>query len=365
MTDLLSFRTLGSASVPIICNSTSTNTGIYYPTSTSVGISISGSNVVTVNSTGVGIGTTNPKANLSFVSNVYTAPLGGSAYSQYQIILYDGGTAATSYGMGIESYNMGFNSSGGYKFYQTGGTTPLMVIGGQSTTGVGIGVSAPFCAFSTYTPTISMPNATAWDNTWTVIGANGVNAHGVGIGISTNSYAVINSLSPTAGWRNLAFQTGGGSVAIGTTTFSYQFTLSTDSAAKPSTNLWTVNSDSRIKTNIVDASTSEALALINGLRIREFGYDHTYAACSKLDPTYTEKYGLIAQELQEVAPYCVSTVAGDTVFKDPNSNLPDLTVSDILGINCDELNYATYGAVQELSKQLNLILARLTAANIP
>jgi hypothetical protein len=49
---------LGSASVPIICNSTSSNTGIYYPTSTSVGISISGNLITTVNSMGLGVGIT-------------------------------------------------------------------------------------------------------------------------------------------------------------------------------------------------------------------------------------------------------------------------------------------------------------------
>jgi hypothetical protein len=90
----------------------------------------------------VGIGTANPNGKLTIVNNVYTAPLGGS-YGQYQILLYDGGAAGSSYGMGVEPFNIGFNSAGGYKFYQGASSTPLMVIGGQSSSNVGIGLPSP------------------------------------------------------------------------------------------------------------------------------------------------------------------------------------------------------------------------------
>lgn len=90
----------------------------------------------------LGIGTTAPNAKLTLSNNVYTSPL-GSAYSQYQLLLYDSGSAGTAYGMGIESSNIGLNSNGGYKFYQSGGSTPLMVIGGASNTNVGIGTASP------------------------------------------------------------------------------------------------------------------------------------------------------------------------------------------------------------------------------
>jgi len=90
----------------------------------------------------VGIGAVAPNGKLTIVNNVYTAPL-GSSYGQYQILLYDGSSAPNSYGIGIESFYMGFNSGGGYKFYQGGNTNPFMVIGGQSSTNVGIGTAAP------------------------------------------------------------------------------------------------------------------------------------------------------------------------------------------------------------------------------
>lgn len=90
----------------------------------------------------LGIGTASPAVRLTLSNNVYTAPI-GSSYGAYQLLLYDTGSAATSFGMGIESSNIGFNSAGGYKFYQAGGSTPLMVIGGASSTNVGIGTASP------------------------------------------------------------------------------------------------------------------------------------------------------------------------------------------------------------------------------
>lgn len=91
----------------------------------------------------VGIGTTTPNGKLSIGTNVYTPPL-GSSYGQYQILLFDSGVPSSSYGFGIEADNIGFNSNGGYKFYQNGASTPLMVIGGASSSGkVGIGTANP------------------------------------------------------------------------------------------------------------------------------------------------------------------------------------------------------------------------------
>ena len=70
---------------------------------------------------------------LSFDNTIYTAPL-GTALSQYKEIYYDSGTASSSYGMGVEPFNIGWNSAGGYKFYQGGGSTPILALGGAGST---------------------------------------------------------------------------------------------------------------------------------------------------------------------------------------------------------------------------------------
>jgi hypothetical protein len=122
---------------------TTANAETYITFNTTPNASLTQAERVRITSAGnVGIGITTPNAKLSFGSNIYTPPF-GSSYGQYQIILYDGGTASGSYGMGIESFNIGFNSAGGYKFYQGGAATPIMVVGGQSSTFVGIGTASP------------------------------------------------------------------------------------------------------------------------------------------------------------------------------------------------------------------------------
>ncbi len=94
------------------------------------------------NAGNIGIGTTTPKSKLAMGNNVYTAPL--DAYSKYQVLLYDSGLGATSYGIGIEPAHMGFNAGAGYKFYRGGGATPDMVITGGN---VGIGTTTPAYGF--------------------------------------------------------------------------------------------------------------------------------------------------------------------------------------------------------------------------
>ncbi len=93
--------------------------------------------------TNIEIGTATAHGRLTVSNPPYAPPLGSTGYGAYNFLLYDTGAPSTSYGMGIESWNMGFNSNGGYKFYQNGGATPLMVVGGQGTTNVGIGTTTP------------------------------------------------------------------------------------------------------------------------------------------------------------------------------------------------------------------------------
>jgi hypothetical protein len=95
---------------------------------------------LTLNSSGnVGIGTQTQNAHLSIVNNVATGFLDN--YSEYQEILFDGGTAGSSYGLGIKSSNLVFNSgAGGYSFDRAGNVTAMaidtsgnMSIGGSAT----------------------------------------------------------------------------------------------------------------------------------------------------------------------------------------------------------------------------------------
>jgi len=127
----------------------------------------------------IGLGTAPTAARLTYANDTpYTPPL-GTAYNQFRTILWDGGSAANVYGMGIENSNIGFNSGGGYKFYQAGGATPLMTIGGQGTTAVTISgataVNNNLTVNNTFNVAMNNPNWIApIYNTNTTTSANGM-----------------------------------------------------------------------------------------------------------------------------------------------------------------------------------------------
>jgi Chaperone of endosialidase len=141
------------------------------------------------------------------------------------------------------------------------------------------------------------------------------------------------------------------SLGIGMHPGAYQLQLSTDNAGKPSTNTWTITSDSRIKTNIEDANIDECLDKIRGVRLREFNYHPAYAGQHKLDKD-KKKLGVVAQELEQVAPNCIRTHQGTTTFASEGEKLE---IHELKTVNVDELNYAMYGAIQKLSQMVEAL----------
>jgi hypothetical protein len=82
---------------------------------TADGTSASGGNVITGGKVGINTGLTAPVSQLQIGNNVSAG--GFSNFTDYQILLYKSSTAATSYGIGIESSTMMFHSDVQYKFY--------------------------------------------------------------------------------------------------------------------------------------------------------------------------------------------------------------------------------------------------------
>lgn len=99
---------------------------------------------------------------------------------------------------------------------------------------------------------------------------------------------------------------GGGGLAP-----TYQLQLSEDSAGKPGGGSWTNPSDQRLKKNIRDYTDG----LSEVLRLRPVYYQYNEA--SEYD-TAEEYVGVLAQELQEIAPYMVSE--NKTGFLDVNNS---------------------------------------------
>lgn len=77
---------------------------------------------------------------------------------------------------------------------------------------------------------------------------------------------------------------------------SYQFSLTTDSAAKPSTSTWTVASDERLKEKIVPANLERCWEIVKTVPLKRYTWkDETYTTDQVSDRS---KLGWIAQDVQ-------------------------------------------------------------------
>ena len=83
----------------------------------------------------IGIGTSTGAAKFNIANNVATNFLDN--YNEYQIMLYDGGTAAAAYGIGIKWSTIVLNSGGGAYSFDSGGNTSRMVIDTSGNVGIG------------------------------------------------------------------------------------------------------------------------------------------------------------------------------------------------------------------------------------
>jgi len=130
-----------------------------------------------------------------------------------------------------------------------------------------------------------------------------------------------------------------GYVGIGTTSPSYQLQLSTDSAAKPSTNTWTISSDERIKQDILPYS--DGLAMLLNIQPISYAYNGLGGFAASED----RHIGLSAQALQAVAPYMISSHLGKLHPEDAEN-------TEILDYNGHAMTFALINAVKELHARL-------------
>jgi len=138
--------------------------------------------------------------------------------------------------------------------------------------------------------------------------------------------------------------TAAGNVGIGTAGSTFQLQLSTDSAAKPTSNTWTISSDQRIKTNIQDFT--DGLSTLLNIRPRTY----TYNGLGGLgyDDTKTN-IGIIAQELEPVAPYMIET---------GNGMIDGKEVSDFKSYQGHALPFIMVNAIKELHAKVEDMSSR-------
>lgn len=133
-------------------------------------------------------------------------------------------------------------------------------------------------------------------------------------------------------------------LGIGGVSPSYQLHLSTDSAAKPGGGSWTnSSSDERVKTDI--RPFIDGLDVILGINPVWYKYNGK----GGIEADGTEYVGVIAQDIQEVAPYTVGTYMAKL-------NPDDETETELLNFNSTALTFNLINAVKELNLKVDSLL---------
>ena len=167
---------------------------------------------------------------------------------------------------------------------------------------------------------------------------------------------------------------------------AYQLQVSTDSAGKPSSALWTIVSDERIKEDIELADLDLCYEAIKAIPLKRYKWrDDIYTAEQVTD---RRKLGWIAQDVEAIFPKAVGTyefkynqVFEETIVPAVEEVLDDEgnvttpaqperiekgelisedVIEDCRDLNSDQLYAAMYGAIQKLMVKVETLEARVT-----
>jgi len=140
-----------------------------------------------------------------------------------------------------------------------------------------------------------------------------------------------------------------GLVGIGLTSPSYWLQLSTDSAAKPSTNTWTVVSDERLKKDIMLADLDRCYEIVKTLPLKRFTWkEEVYTVDQVKDRS---KLGWISQDVRnffpkgvDVKPFSLVPIEGRTE-----------EIEDCYSLNADQIYAVMYGAIQKIIEKVEVL----------
>jgi len=306
--------------------------------------------------TNVGIGTTAPNAKLSLANNVATGFLDN--YSEYQAILYDGGSAAGSYGFGIKGNTMVFNSgAGAYSFDRSGAATSMVI---NTTGSVGIGTTNPLSTLDVK-GTLRLTAATAGYASFALPATASSTAYTWPANPGTSGYVLTTNGSGTLSWTAAS----GGSQTPWTSNINAAgYTLNGNSTA--SGNLTLDSTSNATKGYIVLNPTGGNIGIGTAVPAAKLDINGSFQSNSSVTLSalggggnlliMTDNNGILfATSTTSILGGNYLPLAGGTMAGDVNmggnsvTNMYDLTITHKLNVatidplyNLDDVNYATF-----------------------
>lgn len=324
----------------------------------------------------MGIGTNNPSAPLTIVGTAT------SSSANTMIILdnaISGGVTATGGFVGSLQFNNGGYSAAGIQcVVDTGGANNNGALAFYTRTDytntnyaermritrfgyVGIGTQNPQYPLDISCGAPGTIDNISWRNNTYLLGLLGFSG-------TNNGYFDIRN----AGTRVITMRgDGAGLVGIGVTANpGYQLYLGVDSAAKPSTNTWTISSDERLKENIILADVDRCVEIIRAVPLKHYRWkDEVYSLEQVKDRS---KLGWIAQDVEKVFPKAVGTrpfhynQVYEDVVKDGSKEkqlISEDVIEDCRDLNADQMYAVMYGAIQKLISENDTYKAANVAIN--
>jgi hypothetical protein len=174
-----------------------------------------------------------------------------------------------------------------------------------------------------------------------------VTAQSSGNRIYRNTFPIKNSIRSTILFNpaHIKYDSSGKLSLAGTTGLSsqtYQLELTADSAAKITSNSWTISSDERLKTNVVDADIDICYNNIKNLPLKRYKWRDNVYKPEQINNDY-HKLGFIAQDYQLIFPKDVTKY----YFKNDYYDIPDC-----LTINDTQILMSSIGAIKKIMNKL-------------
>lgn len=129
---------------------------------------------------------------------------------------------------------------------------------------------------------------------------------------------------------------------------SYDLHLFNDSAAKPTTNTWTISSDRRLKENIEKADINRCYEIVKTIPLMRYGYKRSVYNDEQIKDRNV--LGWLADDVEKVFPKAVSVNRFESDIE---------KIEDCKYVNNDQMFIAMYGALQKVIEKIEDLERRI------